>query len=661
MDSTGLGMTYESSQPDVLWQPAADARQRTRIGQYMDWLGERRGLEFSTYEDLWHWSVDDLEAFWSSIWEFFSIRAHTPYKRVLEGDMPGARWFEGATLNYAEHTLWKRGSSPALISESQTVGRQVISWDELVDQVSRVRTGLEHLGIGVGDRVAAYLPNIPETVVAFLATASLGAVWSSCAPEFGPRAVIDRFHQIEPKVLLTVDGYRFGPREIDLTENIAMIRSGLPSVEATVQFSYLDRFRTLPGGIRWADLTAESGELHSAPVPFDHPLYILFSSGTTGLPKAIVHGHGGILLEHLKTHALLSNIGPDDRFFWFTTTGWMMWNHLVSHLAVGSTLVLFDGDPSYPDLSTLWDLAESTGMTFFGTSAGFLMGCRAAGIRPAKQFDLTTIKTVGSTGSPLPAEGFLWVREAVGSHVQLSSVSGGTDVCSAFVGGCPLVPVWVGEISCRYLGAKVESFDSSGKPLIGAPGELVVTKPMPSMPIGLWGDLDGSAYRKAYFADFPGVWRHGDWITITERGSCIISGRSDATLNRGGVRLGTGDFYAVVADVPGVVDSLVVHLDDDFGDRLVLLVQLAPGTELDRHIERAIRQGLRSNLSPRHVPDEIHQVPSIPTTLSGKKLELPVKRILAGADPGDVASSDALKNPESLEAVRLLAEKQPKT
>jgi acetoacetyl-CoA synthetase len=656
-------MTPSRSEPEVLWWPPADARKKTRIGKYMDWLADHRGLKFATYEQLWRWSVADLEAFWSSIWEYFEVRAHSPYKKVLEGDMPHARWFEGATLNYTEHTLWRRGNTPALISESQTVGRREITWDQLTDQVGRARVGLERLGVGKGDRVAAYLPNIPETVVAFLATASLGAVWSSCAPEFGPRAVIDRFRQIEPKVLLTVEGYRYGVREIDLAPNLETIRSGLPSLEATVVVGYLDQTRQLPDTLSWADLVGGAGVLQCVPVPFDHPLYVLFSSGTTGLPKPIVHGHGGILIEHLKTHALLSDIGPGDRFFWFTTTGWMMWNHLVSHLAVGSTLVLFDGDPSYPDLSTLWQLAESTGMTWFGTSAGFLMSCRAAGLRPGDQFDLKSMRAVGSTGSPLPAEGFRWVYEAVGSGLLLSSVSGGTDVCSAFVGGCPLVPVWVGEISCRYLGVKVEAFDPSGESVVGKPGELVVTKPMPSMPVGFWGDKDGSRYNQAYFADYPGVWRHGDWITLTDRGSCIISGRSDATLNKGGVRLGTGDFYAAVADVPGVVDSLVVHLGDSSGsgDRLVLLVQLTPGAQLDASLEQAIKQALRSSLSPRHVPDEIHRVPSIPTTLSGKKLELPVKKILAGADPGDVASSDALKNPESLEAIHKLAKQRTRT
>lgn len=647
-------------EPEVLWRPAPDAKRTTRIGRYFGWLTEHRGLDFVDYNQIWQWSVEDLEGFWTSIWEYFEIKAHSPYQRVLQGEMPGARWFEGATLNYAEHAVSRRGESPALISDSQTVGRRETSWDELADQVGRARAGLRRLGVGNGDRVAAFLPNIPEAIVAFLACASLGAVWSSCAPEFGPRAVIDRFRQIEPKVLLTVDGYRYGKREVDLRANVASIRAELPSVETTVHVRYLNQGEPLLGTIDWEHLIDTAANLAFEPVPFDHPLYILFSSGSTGMPKPIVHGHGGILIEHLKTHALLSDIGADDRFFWFTTTGWMMWNHLVSHLLVGATLVLFDGDPSYPDLSTLWRLAESTRMTWFGASAGFLMSSRAAGLRPGEQFNLVSLRGVGSTGSPLPAEGFRWVYGTVGPNLLLSSLSGGTDVCSGFVGGCPLVPVWAGEISCRYLGAKVEAFDSSGRPVIGEPGELVVTRPMPSMPVGLWGDLDGSRYRRAYFDTYPGVWRHGDWITITERGSCIISGRSDATLNRGGVRLGTSDFYAVVGEVPGVIDSLVVHLEDsqNAAGRLVLLVQLDPGVQLDLSLEQAIKDALRSHLSPRHVPDEIHHVPSIPTTLSGKKLELPVKRILSGAEPDEVASTDALRDPDSLEAIRNLASRR---
>jgi acetoacetyl-CoA synthetase len=642
--------------PPVLWSPAPDARETTRIGAYLDWLATHRGLHFDDYGQLWRWSVDDLEAFWASIWDFFDLGKRDGIT-VLEGGMPGTRWFVGANLNYADHALAHRGNGPALVAESQTVRRREITWDELHDLVSRARTGLRQLGVGRGDRVAAYLPNIPETIVGFLATASLGAIWSSCAPEFGPRAVVDRFRQIEPKVLLVVDGYRFGERSIDLTNNVREIRRGLPTVTAVVEVSYLDR-ATQPGDmLAWEELTAHpGGEFEFEQVPFDHPLYILFSSGTTGLPKPIVHGHGGILIEHLKTHALLSNIGPDDRFFWFTTTGWMMWNHLVSHLLVGATLILFDGDPAYPDLSTLWRLAADTQMTWLGASAGFFMSCRAAGLQPGEGFDLSALRAIGSTGSPLPSEGFHWIYEAVGD-VFLSSVSGGTDICSGFVGGSPLVPVWAGEISCRYLGVKVEAFDENGTPVIGQPGELVVTKPMPSMPVGFWGDESGERYLQAYFDTYPGVWRHGDWITITERGSCIISGRSDATLNRGGVRLGTSDFYAVVGDVPGVVDSLVVHLEDPGGTagRLVLLVQLAAGVEFDEPLKVEIRQALSGQLSPRHVPDEIYAVPTIPMTISGKKLELPVKRILAGANPDQVVSRDALRDPSSLDPIRLLA------
>jgi acetoacetyl-CoA synthetase len=655
----------------VLWNPPADVRGTTRIGAYLAWLETTRDLHFDDYDQLWQWSVQHLEAFWESIWDYFSLGSGTargtpasgparqderPYQAVLQGRMPGAKWFVGATVNYAEHALAHTGTNPALVSESQTVGRREVTWEALRDLVARARTGLRRLGVGRGDRVAAYLPNIPETIAAFLATASLGAIWSSCAPEFGPRAVIDRFRQIGPKVLLTVDGYRYGERSIDLRSGLAEIRPALPTVETVVQVPYLGS-GALAGSLSWGELTAASdGELAFEPVLFDHPLYILFSSGTTGLPKPIVHGHGGILIEHLKTHALLSDIGPSDRFFWFTTTGWMMWNHLVSHLLVGATLILFDGDPAYPDLSTLWRLAADTGMTWLGASAGFFMNCRAAGLRPGDQFDLSALRAIGSTGSPLPAEGFQWIYESVGD-VFLSSLSGGTDVCSGFVGGCRLVPVWAGEISCRYLGVSVEAFDQRGNPVIGEPGELVVTKPMPSMPVGFWGDATGERYRNSYFDTYPGVWRHGDWITFTTRGSCIISGRSDATLNRGGVRLGTSEFYTVVGDVPGVVDSLVVHLEDQTGPagRLVLLVQLEEGVSLDRSIETSIKVALRSQLSPRHVPDDIYAVPAIPMTISGKKLELPVKRILGGADPGDVVSPDALRDPGALDAIRQLA------
>ncbi|MEY2435190.1 MAG: acetoacetyl-CoA synthetase [Acidimicrobiaceae bacterium] len=643
---------------EVLWTPPPDVRDRSNIGRYLTWLEAERGLRFQGYADLWRWSVDDLEGFWSSIWDHFDVVSHTPYERVLaDRKMPGATWFSGATLNYAEHALRSRGAGSAVVSRSQTRPPVDLEWDELRDQVSRARAGLARAGVGRGDRVAAYLPNIAETLVAFLATASLGAVWSSCAPEFGTRSVIDRFQQIDPVVLLTVDGYRYGDRDVDRSEEIAVIRSALPSLRATVVLPYLGDGTNVPGAVRWDDLIAEAAPLEFEPVPFDHPLYILYSSGTTGLPKPIVHGHGGILLEHLKMLALHHDLGPDDRFFWFSTTGWMMWNYLVSGLVLGSAVVLFDGNPAHPDLGALWRLAAEVGITSFGTSAPFLLACRKEGLDPAGEVDLSAIRGVGSTGAPLPAEGFRWVYEHVGRDLLLSSASGGTDVCTAFVAAVPLLPVVAGEIPCRCLGAKIEAFDEDGRAVIGRQGELVITEPMPSMPVGFWDDPDGSRYRDAYFDAYPGVWRHGDWITITERGSCTITGRSDSTLNRGGVRLGTADFYSVVEGFAEVADSLVVHLEDPEGGvgELLLFLQLQPGCALDDDLRSRIATELRTTLSPRHVPDEIRVVEAVPRTLSGKKLEIPVKRILTGTPAEVAASKGALADPGSLAPFEALA------
>lgn len=629
----------------TLWAPAADAREETVLGRYLAWLADG-GRTFDGYHELWQWSVDDLEGFWRSIWDFFEVRSSVPPELVLRSrEMPGAEWFPGARLNYAERALTTTGPDDAVVARSQSRGGRELSWDELRDQVARCRTGLQRLGVGPGDRVAAYLPNTPEALVAFLATASLGAVWSSCPPEFGVRSVTDRFGQLDPVVLLVVRGYRYGTKDIDRTSEVDAIVAALPSLHHVID---VDR--------EWDALLAEAGELAFEQVPFDHPLYVLFSSGTTGLPKAIVHGHGGILLEHLKSLALHHDLGPGDRFFWFSTTGWMMWNLVVSGLCVGSAIVLFDGDPGWPDLGALWRLAAETRVTVIGASAPFLLSCRKAGLELASCGDLSAIRSVGSTGAPLPAEGFEWIVEQL-PGVWPCSVSGGTDVCTAFVGGSPLVPVVSGEISCRYLGARVEAFDATGRPVVGEQGELVVTAPLPSMPVAFWGDDDGSKLRAAYFEEYPGVWRHGDWITITERGSCVITGRSDATLNRGGVRLGTSEFYAVVEAVPEVADSLVVHLEDPAGGpgRLVLFVKLAEGAELDDELRRRIATDLASALSPRHIPDEVHAVGAIPRTHSGKKLEVPVKRILAGTPVGEVASPGALADPTSLDPYVALA------
>jgi acetoacetyl-CoA synthetase len=641
------------SEPAVLWTPPADVRQATRIGDYLAWLERQRGLRFADYPGLWHWSVTDLAGFWSSIWEYFDVLSYTPPGPALaEPRLPGARWFPGATLNYAEHVLRMPGlaaGDPVVLSWSQTRGRVTVTAGELREQVRRVAAGLRRLGVGSGDRVAGYAPNIPETFVLMLATASLGAVFSSCAPEFGTRSVTDRWRQIEPVVLVAVDGYRYGDKPVDRREEVAEIRAALPSLRHTVALPYLDPAAGFPDALTWAELAAATeAPLRFAPVPFDHPLYLLYSSGTTGLPKPIVHGHGGILLEHLKMLALHHDLGPGDRFFWFTTTGWMMWNFLVSAPAVGAAVVMFDGNPGHPDLGVLWRLAGESGMTFLGTSAPYLMACRKAGVVPRELADTSRLRGLGSTGAPLPGEGFSWVYQDVSPTLLLQSLSGGTDLCTGFVGGVPLLPVWRGEISCRCLGAKVEAYDPAGHPVVGALGELVITEPMPSMPVGFWGDESGQRYREAYFDAYPGVWRHGDWILITERGSCVITGRSDATLNRGGIRLGTAEFYAVVEDLDEVVDSLVVHLSDADRDELRLYVVLADGCRLDDPLRHKIAAELRSALSPRHVPDQIVQVPAVPRTLSGKKLEVPVKRILTGTPLAQAAAEGALANPESL-------------
>jgi acetoacetyl-CoA synthetase len=631
----------------TLWVPPADVRTTTVVGRYLTWLEQERGLRFDGYDDLWRWSVDDLDGFWSSIWSFFDVQASQPYEAVLaERSMPGARWFPGARLNYAERALATTGAGVAVVARSQSVPGRELTWDQLRDLVARCAAGLRRLGVVAGDRVVGYVPNAPEALVAFLATASIGAVWASCPPEFGALSVIDRFGQLDPVVVLVTRGYRYGDKDIDRRAAVDEILAALPTVRAVVDVD-----------TGWDDLLAEPAALRFEQVPFDHPLYVLFSSGTTGPPKAIVHAHGGILVEHLKALGLHHDMGPGDRFFWFSTTGWMMWNLLVSGLCVGATIVLFDGNPGWPDLGTLWRLAAETGVTIFGVSAPFLLSCRSAGLDLSDPAigDLSAIRSVGSTGAPLPPEGFEWVYEQL-PDVWLTSVSGGTDVCAAFVGGIPLLPVVAGEITCRELGARVEAFDDDGRPVIGRQGELVVTAPMPSMPVRLWGD-DGSRYRSSYFSQYPGVWCHGDWITIDDKGSCTITGRSDATLNRGGVRLGTSEFYTVVEALPEVHDSLVVHLEDPHGGNgeLLLFVALEPGAELDDRLRGRIAGDLRATLSPRHVPDEVVEVPVIPRTHTGKKLEVPVKRILRGAAAEQVASIGSLAVPSSLDAFVELA------
>ncbi len=632
----------------------------------MRWAGEREGRTFADYDELWRWSVDELGAFWASVWDFCEVRASQPYERVLaERRMPGARWFEGARLNYAENLLL--GHEPdqiALLHASEARPLRELRWGELREAVARVAGGLRSLGVQPGDRVVAYMPNIPETLIAFLATSSLGAIWSSAAPEFGARSVVDRFAQVQPKVLLVVDGYRYGGRDFDRTEAVRSVLAELPTVTSTVLLPYADPAADagalgIAGAIDWGELEArgEGADLQFEQVPFDHPLWVLYSSGTTGLPKAIVQGHGGILLEQLKKGHLHLDLHAGDRMFWFTTTGWMMWNFLIGCLLTDAAVVLYDGNPAFPDLGVLWDLAERTGMTCFGTSAGYLMSCRKEGLKPAATRDLSALRAVGSTGSPLPPEGFEWVYAEVGDDVWLFSTSGGTDVCTAFVGGCPLLPVYAGEIQCRALGASVAAYDERGQALVDEVGELVITEPMPSMPLFFWGDADGSRYRESYFEMFEGVWRHGDWVRITPRGGAVIYGRSDSTINRQGVRMGTSEIYRAARAVPEVLDALVVDLPRDGGELwMPLFVVLAEGVSLDDDLTARIKRRIREDCSPRHVPNEVRQVSEIPRTLSGKVLEVPVKKILMGTPAERAASVESLANPQALDYFVSLAD-----
>ena len=635
------------TEPKVLWTPSPERIERATVTRYSRWLAETRGLEFEGYHDLWRWSVRDVEAFWASLVEFCGVRFAERGDRVLANDvMPGASWFPGSRVSYAEHVFAGKDPSALAIqhaSESRELER--LTWGELRSQTAAIAAGLRALGVSEGDRVAAYMPNIPETVAALLACASIGAVWSSAAPEFGARSVIDRFLQIEPKVLLAIDGYRYGGKDFDRSDVVERIAAEIPSLSKVVRLGYLD-------GSGWEDgfLGSSDSELEFAALPFDHPLWVLYSSGTTGLPKPIVHGQGGILLEHLKKAYLHLDAQAGDRLFWFSTTGWMMWNFIVGMLLSEASIVLYDGNPGYPSLGRLWDLAADSGMTCFGTSAAFIAACMKDGVRPAEGRDLSALKAVGSTGSPLSPESFGWIYEQLPADTWLFSTSGGTDLCTAFVGGVPTLPVYQGELQARSLGAAVESWDPGGRPLIDEVGELVITRPMPSMPVFFWGDESGERYRDSYFSMYPGIWRHGDWIEITSRETAIIYGRSDSTINRGGIRMGTSEIYRAVLAADDVVDALVVDVPRAGTDGwMPLFVVLREGVTLDDSLVAAIRRRIREDCSPRHVPDEIRQIDEVPRTLSGKVLEVPVKRILMGTPPEEAASRESLANPEALD------------
>ncbi|EFH90174.1 acetoacetate--CoA ligase [Ktedonobacter racemifer] len=642
------------SQP--LWEPSEAVKQQANVTQYMRWLQEKKGLHFQTREALWEWSANEIEAFWGSLWEYFSLQASTPYTTILhQRVMPGAQWFPGARLNYAEHAFRNATEAhPALLFRSERHELVSVSWAELAQKVGAIAQALRDLGVKPGDRVVGYMPNIPETAMAFLACASIGAVWSSCSPDFGTNSVIDRFKQIEPKVLFAIDGYQYGGKRFDRRSIVAELQESLPSVEHTVLYSYLfgeqgTQPAALSNTLSWQELAAKPAPLRFEQVPFDHPLWILYSSGTTGLPKPIVHGHGGILLEHLKCLTLDKDIKPGDRLFWFSTTGWMMWNLLLGGLLVGATVLLYDGSPAYPDMETLWQFAADTQMTTFGTSAAYISSCMKSGIEPGQTYDLRHLRTVGSTGSPLTPEGFRWIYEHVKSDLWLASVSGGTDVCSAFVGCSPLLPVYAGELQCRMLGAKIEAFDEAGNALIDEVGELVITNPLPSMPLYFWNDPNYERYRESYFSLYPDVWRHGDWIKITPSGGAIIYGRSDSTINRQGIRMGSSEIYRVVESLPEVLDSLIIGVEMPGGHYYMpLFVVLREGVELDESLKARIKTQLRSAVSPHHVPDEIQQIPEVPRTLSGKKLEVPIKKLFMGIPVEKAASVDALSNPQAL-------------
>ena len=626
--------------PTPLWTPSSDRIERAAITAF----ARAQGLS-GDYGELWRWSVADIERFWESIWGYFEVDGS--HDRVLDSpEMPGTEWFPGATVSYAAHIFRDRDDSEVAIrhaSELRDLGE--LTWGELREQTARIRAGLVELGVGRGDRVVAYLPNIPETIAAFLACASLGVIWSSAAPEFGARSVIDRFAQIEPKLMLTIDGYRYGGKDHDRSAIAAEIAAAIPSLERVVRLGYLDGSGWEPGF-----LGPEGAELEFEELPFGHPLWILYSSGTTGLPKAIVHSQGGILLEHLKKMHLHLDAQAGDRVFWFTTTGWMMWNFLLGVLLTRASVVLFDGNPGHPSLDRLWDLADEARITTFGTSAAFIASCMNEGVEPGAGRDLAALEAVGSTGSPLSPEGFSWVYQELGADTWLFSTSGGTDVCTAFVGGVPTLPVYEGELQARSLGALVESWDERGQPLVGEVGELVLTRPMPSMPIFFWGDEDGSKLREAYFDHFPGVWRHGDWIELTERGTAIIYGRSDSTINRGGVRMGTSEIYRAVLSLPEIVDALVIDLPREGEENLMpLFVVLRDGAELDDDLISAVASRIREDCSPRHVPNEVRRIEQVPRTLSGKVLEIPVKRILMGTEPERAVSRESLANPEALD------------
>lgn len=645
--------------PPILWSPSNEFQQHSNIKRYMDWLKNTRNLRFDDYNDLWNWSVEHASDFWETIADYFQVVFHAPYTFVKSADpMPHTRWFGGSTLNYAEHIFRNATTDyPALLFQSERHALTAISWDTLKQQVASLQNYLIKLGIKPGDRIAAYLPNIPQATVALLAAMSVGAVWSSCSPDFGSASVKERFQQIEPKILIAVDGYQYNGKVFDRMGEVKSLKAFLPSVEKLILVPYLNPStdtNDLSGVVMWEEaISMPAVALKFVPVPFDHPIWILYSSGTTGIPKAITHGHGGVLLEHLKYLSFHNDVQPGERFFWFTTTGWMMWNYVQAALLCGATIVLYDGSPGYPDLGVLWRLAAESAMHHFGTSAPFILACKKAGIVPREYNELPALRSVSSTGAPLPPEGFDFVYENIKEDLWFCSMSGGTDVCTAFVGGCPLLPVYEGEIQCRALGCALYAMDDDGNSIQDEVGEMVITRPMPSMPVYFWKDEHYEKYQSSYFETYPGIWRHGDWVKITPRNGVVILGRSDATLNRQGVRIGTAEIYRAVDTIAEVRDSLIVNIElPGGGDYMPLFVVMKEHQSLTEDIRKEIRTVLRTTYSPRHVPDDIIEVRDIPYTISGKKMEMPVKRLLMGRSMEKSVNVGAVRNPESLNFFR---------
>jgi acetoacetyl-CoA synthetase len=628
-----------AAEPDVLWSPTPESIAASGLGRFAAWVAGRRGLDFGSppsYDAIWRWSIDHLDQFWADVATFTDVLPDVPEDRVLtDRAMPGAVWFPDVTVNYAEQALrHATAEHPALIAVAEDADPVEVPWAVLRGQVGAFAATLRRLGVQRGDRVAGYLPNVPEAVVALLGAASIGAVWSSVAPDFGTRSVLDRFAQIEPVVLVAVDGYRFNGKAHDRRDVVAELRAALPSVRTTIAVARLHPEETPDGALAWAEAVADVQEPVFEPLPFDAPLWIVYSSGTTGLPKGIVHGHGGVVLEQRKQIDLHLDVGPGDRFYWYASTAWIMWNIGTSALLSGATVVVHDGAPAYPSVDAQFALAARVGITYLGTSAGYLAACEKAGVRPRETHDLSALRSIGSTGSPLPASSYRWVYDAVASDVLLGSLSGGTDVATGFIGSSPLLPVTAGELQRPMLGVAAAAWDEEGRPVVGELGELVITEPMPSMPLYFWNDPGDVRYREAYFDQWPGVWRHGDWLEVTERGTCLITGRSDSTLNRGGVRMGTADIYAAVEAIPAVADCVVLGVEQpDGGYWMPLFVQLAPGHELTAELEAEIKAAIRANASPRHVPDEIVVVPGVPHTRTGKRLEVPLKRLFQGVAP----------------------------